>query len=346
MTTNFYDHDTKTLNTTALQLAAIGFLYDYTYDTLSDMKDYLSLVVFDAALKPYFLRNKLYVEPRDVVAILNDLADVIDKKSLELGVSIYDPCPQVMAADGSSKPNAPSKKSLGLCRPMHRIKHIRNTNLVLNEVARDLCLSVTVQRFRVMYDDEDIHRRYPCSFDTIIEIMACGKGYTASMFNEHFFPVYSLVPYHLRQHFLLGRNDEGYDVTDPTDGFFPPIDTDANNPLVIKTLERICVSEQSKCIDHHIYTDALKNPLMVKHAQALAEFLGISFPAALVFISKAQREGEFDSTAKDDRRALLNVEFTHLIEKDEDIDYLMELLSGMDNGDGFESDYAVAPIFW
>ena len=338
MTTNFYDHDTKTLNTTALQLAAIGFLYDYTYDSLSDMKDYLSLVVFDAALKPYFLRNKLYVEPRDVVAILNDLADVIDKKSLALGVSIYDPCPQVMAADGSSK------KSLGLCRPMHRIKRIRNTNLVLNEVARDLCLSVTVLRFRVMYDDEDILSRYERTFDTIIEIMACGKSYTASMFNEHFFPVYSLVPYHHRQHFLLGRDDEGYDVTNPNEGFFPPIDTDANNPLVIKTLERICISEQSKCVDNHIYTDALKNPLMVKHAQELSEFLSISLPAALVFISKAQREGEFDPTAKDDLRTLLNVEFTHLIERDEDIDYLMGLLSGMTNGGDFDIDYAVAPI--
>ena len=344
MTTNFLNQTTKTINTTAIQLAAIDGLSDYAHDTLQDMRDYLTLVVFDAILKPYFLRHKIQILPVEVIDALNDLADKIDKKAAALKVCIYDPCPIRATNKNLPAGERHSKKSSSVARSLHPDTHVRNTNLVLGEVTRDLCQSVSVIRFRAIYDNDIISARYEYIFDTVIEIKACDKLFTASMHDELFYPVYSIAPRHHQQHFLLGRCDEDYDVTDPDDGYFPPIDPDASNPFVLSALKRLCVHEHYKCVDNYRYEEALKNPAIVKHAKKLSEFLGVSAAPVALFIKKAQKAEQFKEDDRADLRASLTVAFNHLIDVDSDIDHLMGLLSGMDNGNGYEGDYSAKPI--
>lgn len=344
MTTNFLNQNTKTINTTAIQLAAIDGLYDYAYDTLQDMREYLTLVVFDAILKPYFLRHKIQVLPADVIEAFNDLANKIDKKAAALKVCIYDPCPIRVTNKNLPAGEQHAKKSSSVARSLHPDTHVRNTNLVLGEVARDLCQSVSVIRFRPIYDNGDISARYEDVFDTVIEIKVCDKLFTASMYDDLFYPTYSISPRHHQQHFLLGRCDEGYDVTDPDDGYFPPIDPDASNVLVLSALKRLCVHEHHKCVNNYRYEQALKNPVIVKYAKILSEFLGVSAAPVALFIKKAQKAEQFKEDDRADLRASLTVAFNHLIDEDSDIDHLMGLLSGMDNGNGYEGDYSAKPI--
>ena len=110
------------------------------------------------------------------------------------------------------------------------------------------------------------------------------------------------------------------------------------------TLERICLNEVSKCVDAHLYNDALKNPSLIIASKALSDFLGITCPVTLLFVKKAQRTGMFDELSRGELLLMLTIEFNHLVDHDDDINYLLILLTGLTNGDGYDSDYSASPI--
>lgn len=328
MSTEFINPKTKEPNTTAVKLSFIGMMIDMIdrlFKSHEDMESSLR-----GELKNHIVNSigapLLNVQESMFDLAITSLLDAIVAKSEALNIMPY--------GDNGDAVGCESKEQA-----------LKNTNIILNEVAKDLCDSVKVIDFMPFYDDtqKDIDTRYALeSFESLVEIRVCGKEYIASMFDGYFYTGYYAVPDVYHKHTLIGREDEDCDIEHD---YLPKIDESASNPLVLKALENLCLHEADKCIDVFLYKKALHNNSLVAVADKLSALIGVKQPVCLLACAKLQRLTALGGIRLDEMTMLLKRQFKPAFdENNPESAMLTALMIVIATTAKFSCNFSVAPF--
>lgn len=159
-----------------------------------------------------------------IEALVESFALASENKAGELGVVIYD--------------DEDLEKSL------EPTELARNFNLVLREVAKDLCSEFRVLAGQSEFEDTGIASVNSPTFDSLILIEFDDHKFIAPMSKHHFYGGQDSLPQEYKERILIGYNkhlkaaDESHA---DLDDIYQSI-----NPYVMETLNLICVHESAK----------------------------------------------------------------------------------------------------
>lgn len=321
------DDITKKINPTAIQLALIGAMHDYTFRNEGDFEFHLECaVIVDAYYKTHERSEEAAKEIKELLA---NLVKAINDKAALFDIPIYE------------------DNQYG--HRIHDKKVQDNFNTVISEVARDLCSEVRVVAFRPVtaieksMDFDEIH------YNSVIEIKVCDHDFIASMDDQHFHSGYYAVPTMFMNHTLIGYEKDPHDEwahEEDVKKYNPPASRVAVNPFVMKALKNLCAHEAGKCKNDYMYKKALNDNTLTALAESASTRFGLDKQTLLLAAAQV-REKIKVGNYNDKQQFLRNISFyhfSHLVQTSYDINALVRMFDEIDDGSNANTDYSVAPF--
>lgn len=328
MAVELKDDITKKINPTAIQLALIGAMHDYTFRNEGDFEFHLECaVIVDVYYKTHERSEEAAKEIKELLA---SLVKAINAKAALFDMPIYE------------------DNEYG--HRMHDKKVQDNFNTVISEVARDLCSEVRVVAFRPVtaieksMDFDEIH------YNSVIEIKVCDHDFIASMDSQHFHSGYYAVPTMFMNHTLIGYEKDPHDEwahKEDVKKYNPPASTVAVNPFVMKALKNLCVHEADKCRDDYFYKKALNDRTLTGIAESTSTLLGLDKRTLLLAAAHVRERVKAGGYLNNKHDFLKNIScyfFGHLLSNSDDINTLAKMLAKVDDGSNANTNYSVAPF--
>lgn len=324
MTTETFNVKTNSINTTALQLAFIGALHNQPADSSDALVEHLTRqVIHEVYYKDHeFDKQKVH----DIEKIAQSFVTGIDKKAAKLGVAIY----ENNEFGGTLHPN----------------KLNNNFNLVLSEVAKDLCSEFKVLGFKPDYKQEPILKLKVWRFESIISIKLGDQKFIAPMFNQSFYGAYFAVPEKYRDYLLIGFSKEKInEFSGDADIAFA--DTNESlNPFVMEALKQLCIHESGKCIQEYYRRIVIKTPELLNKLSSISSKFDVSKNSLIEAATTALQLGlSLESNEKPAYLSMLTqYHFGHLDCDAQALLTITQTLIDIAQNTDFESDYSVAPF--